>query len=66
MKAETPTITRLADGSVEFSAKVPGEVPGSSATYTKTVDAAGNTIGYVKTTLGPDGSVIIVKDKFNR
>jgi RHS repeat-associated protein len=65
VKAEPPSIAQLGNGSVEFSARVPGEVPGSYATYTKTVDVAGNTVGYVKTTVGPDGSVISVKDKFN-
>ncbi len=64
-KAGTPNIAQLEDGSVEFSSEVPGNVPGSYAEYTKTVNAAGNTTGYIKTTVAPDGSVISVKDKFN-
>jgi hypothetical protein len=61
---QAPTITRLSDGSVRFSSDVPGRVPGSYANYTKTVDAAGKTTGYVKTTYAPDGSVVHVKVKF--
>jgi len=59
------TITRLPDGSVQFSADVPGKVPGSYATYTKVVDSSGDTIGYTKTTVTPDGSIAQVKDKLN-
>lgn len=33
--AQDPVITRGANGSVQFSADVPGRVPGSYATYTK-------------------------------
>jgi hypothetical protein len=62
--ANPTTITKASDGSVTFTAEVPGRVPGSSAIYQKTVDAAGNTVGYTKTTIGPDGSVIHVKRKF--
>ena len=59
------SITELSNGSVRFSSNVPGRVPGSFANYAKTVDAAGDTTGYVKTTYGPDGEVISVKNKFN-
>jgi hypothetical protein len=61
--AEPTVITRGADGAVQFEAKVSGRVPGSYANYTKTVDPSGNTIGYTKTTIVPDGSVAHVKDK---
>ncbi|UOZ05550.1 hypothetical protein [Amycolatopsis sp. WQ 127309] len=61
--AEPTVITRGANGAVQFEAKVPGRVPGSHANYTKTVDASGGTIGYLKTTVVPDGSVAHVKDK---
>ncbi len=63
--AEETEVTRLADGSVQFSTKVPGRVPGSYAAYTKIVDSSGTTIGYTKTTYGPDGKVIHVKDKMS-
>lgn len=57
-------ITRNTDGSVTFQSDVPARnIPGSYARYEKTVDAAGRTTGYTKTTYGPDGSVIHVKDK---
>lgn len=62
-EAELTAITRGADGAVQFEARVPGRVPGSYSNYTKTVDSAGNTIGYTKTTVVPDGSVAHVKDK---
>jgi len=61
--SEEPTITRLPDGSVQLQAKVPGRVPGSYALYTKIVDAEGNTIGYTKTTVLPDGTIAHVKNK---
>ena len=57
-------ITAGEDGSVVMSATSPGKVPGSSATYTKTMDASGKTISYTKTTNAPTGEVIDVKDKF--
>lgn len=63
--AAEPTLTRLPDGSVELSSNVPGQVPGSYARYTKTVNAGGETTGYVKTTYGPHGELISTKDKFN-
>ena len=44
---------------------VPGRVPGSYATYDKTLDASGKTISYTKTTVAPDGHIVHVKDKFN-
>lgn len=50
---------------VVFSATVPGRVPGSSAVYQKTVDSAGQTSSYLKTTFAPDGSVVHIKDKIN-
>lgn len=56
-------ITRGAGDVVQFSTRVPGRVPGSYATYTKVVDSSGITIGYTKTTVAPDGTVVHVKDK---
>lgn len=61
--AESTIITRGADGAVQLSTKVPGRVPGSYATYDKVVDASGTTIGYTKTTVAPDGTIVHIKDK---
>lgn len=61
--AEETVITAGENGVVTFTTRVPGRVPGSYATYAKTVDEAGTTIGYVKTTIAPDGTVVSVKDK---
>ena len=61
--AEETKITRLDDGALQFESKVPGRVPGSSATYTKIVGEDGATVGYTKTTTLPDGSIAHVKDK---
>jgi hypothetical protein len=61
--AEETKITQLDDGSLQFEAKVPGRVPGSSATYTKIVAEDGTTVGHTKTTTLPDGSIAHVKDK---
>lgn len=63
--AEATQITRLGDGSVQFLSKVPGRVPGSYAEYAKTLDSSGTTIAYTKTTYGPDGTIIHVKDKMS-
>lgn len=60
------TISAGKNGSVVMSATSPGRVPGSSATYTKTVDASGRTIGYTKSTTSPTGETIHVKDKLIR
>ena len=57
-------VDKLGDG-VLFTSKVPGRVPGSSAVYQKSVDAAGNTISYLKTTFDPKGNIIHIKDKLN-
>lgn len=38
-------------------------IPGAFAQYEKQVDAAGNTLQYTKTTFGPNGEIIHVKDK---
>jgi hypothetical protein len=63
--AETPTITNLADGALEFSAKVPAtNILGSYATYTKIVGPDGVTTSFIKTTIAPDGSVVSVKVKY--
>lgn len=61
--AEPTIITRGADGAVRLSTKVPGRVPGSHATYDKVVDSSGTTIGYTKTTVAPDGTIVHIKDK---
>jgi len=57
-------VDTLADG-VLFRSEVPGRVPGSSAVYQKSVDAAGNTTSYRKTTFDPKGNIIHIKDKLN-
>ncbi|HEU0131869.1 MAG TPA: DUF6531 domain-containing protein [Mycobacteriales bacterium] len=63
--ADYPTITRLPDGSVQFSADVPAtNIPGSYATFTKVIGEDGSTITYYKTTIAPDGSVVSVKVKY--
>ncbi len=63
--AETLTITNLADGALEFSAKVPASnIPGSYATCTKVVGSDGVTTSFIKTTIAPDGSVVSVKVKY--
>ena len=59
------TITAAKDGSVTMSATSPGKVPGSSATYTKTMNAAGQTTSYTKTVKLPTGKTLPPKDKFN-
>lgn len=64
--AGTVKIIRLADGSVRFSADVPGRVPGSFARYIKIVDASGRTTGYVKETYDPTGTLVGSKIKFPR
>ena len=59
------TVTAGKDGAVTMSATSPGKVPGSSATYTKTMNAAGETTGYTKTVKVPSGETLPPKDKFN-
>ena len=61
--AKDPTITKGPNGTVNYSAIVPGRVPGSYAVYRKVVDVTGRTIGYTKTVIDPEGNVISVKDK---
>ncbi|MGI5215493.1 hypothetical protein [Plantactinospora sp. CA-290183] len=56
-------IRQRPDGTIQFEAMVSGRVPGSYALYTKTVDGAGRTIAYTKTTHTPDGSIAHTKDK---
>ena len=55
--------TYLPGGGKAFTAEVPGIVPGSKAVYEKQVGINGNTLQYFKTTFGPDGVIIHVKDK---
>jgi uncharacterized protein RhaS with RHS repeats len=57
-------VDRLGDG-VVFTSTVPGKVAGSSAVYQKTVDSAGKTSGFLKTTFAPDGSIVHIKDKID-
>lgn len=59
----TVTVEILKDGNYAFSDSSAGKVPGSRALYQKFVDAAGNTMKYLKTTFGPDGKIIHVKPK---
>ena len=43
---------------------LPRKVPGSKAVYQKWVNPQGETFKMIKTTYGPDGSIIHVKPKF--
>ena len=61
--AEDTVVSKLPNGNTQFTSNVPGRVPGSYAEYTKVVDEAGNTVKYIKTTYGPDGKIIHIKDK---
>jgi hypothetical protein len=58
------TVEERPAGAAAFVAEVPGRVPGSKAIYRKEVDASGRTTGFTKTTIGPDGSIVHIKDKF--
>jgi RHS repeat-associated protein len=60
--SETKTLNAPGGGKI-FQADSAGKVPGSYARYEKQVDASGKTVGYTKTTIGPKGEVISVKDK---
>jgi len=55
----------LPNGGVAAQATSPGRVTGSSAVYEKQIGADGKTINYTKTTYGPDGNIIHVKDKIS-
>jgi RHS repeat-associated protein len=61
----TPTkIYDLPNGGKAFQANSPSKnIPGSFAQYEKQVDASGKTMQYTKTTFGPNGEIIHVKDK---
>ena len=61
----TPTeIFDLPNGGRAFQANSPSKnIPNSFAQYEKQVDAAGNTLQFTKTTFGPNGEIIHVKDK---
>ncbi len=52
-----------ANGGYRFTATSAGNVPGSRAVYQKIVDAGGKTIGYLKTTIDPNGNIVHVKNK---
>ena len=60
---ENATWTTTEDGVHVFNATSPGKVPGSSAVYEKTVNSAGETTSYTKTTYDPSGNVVHVKPK---
>ena len=58
-------ISNLPDGSKVLESDVPANnIPGSYATYQKTIDASGKTVRYTKTTYAPDGSIVHTKVKF--
>jgi hypothetical protein len=61
----TPTkVFDLPNGGKAFQADSASKnIPSSFAQYEKQVDAAGNTLQYTKTTFGPNGEIIHVKDK---
>ena len=54
---------QLEGSSTKFSYETPGRVPGSKAVYEKVVDTSGKTTQVTKTTYGPDGKIIHIKDK---
>jgi hypothetical protein len=58
------TFKQLKGGNYLFEATSPGKVPGSRALYQKWVNPQGKTFKMIKTTFGPDGSIIHVKTKF--
>lgn len=62
--AGATTIHNLTGGGKVFEAQVMGKVPGSYAIYEKQVDAAGRTTLFRITTVGPDGTLIQIKQKF--
>jgi len=55
----------LPGGGRAFVSEVPGRIPGSKAIYRKEVDASGKTVGYTKTTIGPSGTIVHIKNKFS-
>lgn len=61
--ANPSKIYDLPSGSKAFQSEVPGRVPGSKAVYEKQIDEFGKTLQYTKTTYGPNGRVIHIKDK---
>ncbi|MEM7050378.1 MAG: RHS repeat-associated core domain-containing protein [Acidobacteriota bacterium] len=61
--AEKTTVRDLPGGGKAFKAEVPGRVPGSKAVYEKQINAAGETVGFTKTTLDPAGKIVHIKDK---
>ncbi len=64
-KGHGPVIIEvLPGGGRAFVSDVPGRIAGSKAIYRKEVDDLGQTTGYTKTTIGPSGNMIHIKDKF--
>jgi RHS repeat-associated protein len=59
-------IEAIEGGGYRFTATSPGEVPGSKAIYEKTVDAAGKTTNYIKTTIDPKGQIVHIKNKMGQ
>ena len=59
------SITAGKNGQRTFSSDVPARnIPGSFARYEKTVDSAGKTVSYTKTTYATDGSIVHSKIKY--
>lgn len=59
----TVKINSLRNGNIQFQATSQGKVEGSKAIYEKTVDTNGETIQYLKTTIGKDNQIIHIKSK---
>lgn len=59
----TVKINKLRNGNIRFQATSQGKVEGSKAIYEKTVDTNGETIQYLKTTIGKNNQVIHIKNK---
>lgn len=64
LEAEMRALHEVWEGlAAQAHAEAHAQVPGSYAEYTKVIDEAGNTVKYIKTTYGPDGKIIHIKDK---
>lgn len=62
--AKETKIIQHSNGTITYQSDVPAtNILGSYARYEKIVDASGNTISYTKTTYGPNGEIIHIKDK---
>jgi len=56
-------VIKTSDGNYIATMTKPGNVPGSSAVYTKLMDSNGNTIVVYKTTYDPQGNIVHTKEK---